>query len=151
MSWNYTREESTFETLPAGKYRVRIKETEMAVSQTGNNMLVLTFDVSGHTQTLRHYIVFLKDRPEITNRNLTNFYDSFKDIPEGDNQIQNWVGKVGACVVKHEEYNGETRARISYFIKADKQAELPAWQEPGAQAGNPNVSAVVDAINELPF
>lgn len=151
MSWNYTREEQTFELLPEGKYRIRVKEAEMAVSSTGNDMLQLTFEVSGSKKTLRHYIVFLKDRPEITNRNLTGFYDSFKDIPEGDNNIKNWAGKVGACVIKHDEYQGEKRERISYFIKADKQSELPPWQEPGLQTGSQTATVDTDAGSELPF
>lgn len=128
MSWNYSREEQQFEVLPEGKYRIRVKSAEKAQSKSGNDMLALQFEVSGHYQILYHYIVFLQDRPEITNRMLTSFFDSFKDIKEGDFNLQNWIGKVGACVVKHDEYNGEPTARISYFISADKQDDLPMWQ-----------------------
>ena len=92
-------------------------------------MLVLQFDVSGSSKVLYHYITFLPDNPQVTNGQLTQFFDSFKDIKDGDFDILNWVGKVGAAKIKHEEYNGEKRERISYFIKADKQKDLPAWQE----------------------
>ncbi len=61
---------------------------------------------------------------------LTQFFDSFKDIEEGDFNMANWIGKVGACVVKHEEYNGNINAKISYFLNKDKQSDLPAWVEP---------------------
>lgn len=130
MAWSYQREEgSNFAPLPEGKYRIRVKSVEKAQSKNGNEMLVLQFDVSGSAKTLYYYIVFMPDRPEITNGKLTQFFDSFKDIKDGDLDIYNWIGKVGAAMIKHEEYNGEKRERISYFIKADKQASLPPWDE----------------------
>ena len=133
MAWDYQREETTFAPLPEGKYRIRVKAVEKAESQKGNEMLVFQFDVSGSTKVLYYYLVFMPDRPSITNGKLTQFFDSFKDIKDGDFNIANWVGKVGAAMIKHEEYNGEKRERISYFIKADKQNDLPPWKE-GADA-----------------
>lgn len=130
MAWNYQREETTFAPLPEGKYRVRIKSAEKAQSKNGNDMLVLQLEVSGSTKILYHYIVFMPDKAEMTNRMLTAFYDSFKDIPEGDFNMTNWIGKVGAVMIKHEEYNDSLRERISYFIKADKQDDLPPWKNP---------------------
>lgn len=133
MAWNYERQERQFSIIPEGDYRIRIRDVEKAVSKNGRDMIVLQFDVSGRNEVLYHYIVFLDDKPEITNRNLTNFFDSFKDIADGDFNIRNWVGKVGACRIKHEEtdYNGgSTQARIHYFIEAGKQGSLPAWKEP---------------------
>jgi hypothetical protein len=41
-----------------------------------------------------------------------------------------WVGQVGACKVKHEDYKGEKVARIDYFIAAKNATDLPAWEEP---------------------
>ena len=136
MGWSYQREEQHFEPLPEGKYRIRIKAVEKAVSQNGNDMLAFQFDVSGSNKVLYYYLVFLSDKPEITNGKLTQFFDSFKDIKEGDFDILNWIGKVGACMIKHDEYQGEKKERISYFIKADKQDDLPPWQEgPSGGAG----------------
>ena len=130
MPWSYHREEQKFKALPEGNYRIRLKSAEKATSSKGNDMLAMQFEVSGSNKVLYHYIVFLDDRPEITNRMLTQFFDSFKDIPEGDFDTSHWVGKVGACRIKHDTYNGETKEKISYFIKADKQGDLPAWKEP---------------------
>lgn len=131
MAWDYQRDESNgFEPIPEGKYRIRIKEAEKAVSKSGNDMLVLKFEVSGHKGLIFHYIVFMQDRPEITNRNLTKFFDSFAGIPEGDFDTSHWIGKVGAAEIKHEEYNGNVNAKINYFISYDKQDTLPNWQEP---------------------
>lgn len=127
MNWQFKREEGEFTPIPEGDYRIRVNSAEKAVSKTsGNDMLVLKFDVSGMKQNLWHYIAFLVDRPEITNRMLTQFFDSFRDISEGDFNMNNWIGKVGACHVKHDERG---RAKLSYFIKADKQDSLPPWKE----------------------
>lgn len=138
MAWEYNREEQQFEVLPEGRYRIRVKSAEKALSKKGNYMLVLQFDVSGKKQTLYHYITFLKDNPEITNRKLTQFFDSFKDIADGDFNMSNWIGKVGACQVKHEDYNGNPSAKISYFVRVDKQGDLPPWTEPNGTKTDEN-------------
>lgn len=130
MAWEFKREQSQFSVLPEGDYRVRIKSADKMVAKSGKDMLSFVFEVSGKKSKLFHNIVFLPDRPEITNRQLTQFFDSFKGIPEGDFNTQNWVGKVGAVHVKHEEYNGDTKAAVGYFIRADKAEGLPAWVEP---------------------
>ena len=80
--------------------------------------------LSGQWMSVWYYIVFLDDRPEITNRNLTQVFDSF-GMDEGDLCIANWVGKAGACTIKHDE---EGRAKVGYFIKKSRQAELPPWE-----------------------
>lgn len=139
MSWSYQREESKGgdTKIPEGKHRIRIKDAQKAVAKTGKDMLSLTFEVSGYNNKIFHNIVFLPDRPEITNRNLTQFFDAFKDIPEGEFDTSKWIGKVGAAEVKHEEYNGNTKAAIRWFISADKQANLPPWKEPEGSSGAP--------------
>lgn len=158
MAWSYNREESTgFNTnIPEGKHRIRVKSAEKAVSKTGNDMLVLQFEVSGYNATIYHYITFMPDKPEITNRMLTQFFDAFKDIADGEFDTSKWIGKVGACTVKHEEYNGNTNAKIGYFIHADKQSDLPAWKEPsnsgsGSTGGNDFVNVPDNLVEELPF
>ena len=146
MAWEFKREETQFPVLPEGNYRIRIKSADKAMSKNGNDMLVLQLEVSGSSKILYHYIVFMNDRPEITNRMLTQFFDSFKDIPEGDFNMANWIGKVGACHIKHEEYQGQTRERISYFIHAGKQGDLPPWVEEGDQ-----FMPVPDDMDDCPF
>lgn len=148
--WNYQRDDTSgYQIIPEGKHRIRIKSAEKAVSKSGKDMLALQFDVSGYSSLLYHYIVFMPDRPEITNRMLTQFFDSFKDIKDGDFNTQNWIGKVGACTVKHEEYNGNTSAKIGYFIHADKQADLPAWKDNGTV--NTNTMVTEPVTEDLPF
>ena len=123
MEWNYQREESIFEEIPVGEHRVRIADAEKAISKNGNDMLVLTLAVSGYRARLWHYVVFMPDHPEITNRNLTSIFDSF-GIPDGDFNLANWKGKVGACMTKQDEYG----TKIKYFLSKEKQEKLPKWQ-----------------------
>ena len=159
MAWNYQRDESTgFNPIPVGDHRIRIESAEKAVSKSGKDMLTLKFQVSGQSGKLFHYIVFLPDRPEITNRNLTQFFDAFPGIQDGNFNTQSWVGQVGACHVKHEDYNGSPSAKVQYFIKAEKQSGLPAWVEPengseammGAASG-PSVNVPAGVDEEVPF
>lgn len=147
--WQYKREEQTFEPIPEGAHRIRIKSADKAVSMNGNDMIAFQFEVSGYNSLLYHYIVFLDDKPEITNRNLTQFFDAFKDIPEGDFNMANWIGKVGACVVKHDDYNGQKSAKIRYFLRADKQGELAPWKEPSS--GNGGTFTPQFETEDLPF
>ena len=147
-NWQYKREEQTFEPIPEGAHRIRIKSADKAISSSGNDMIAFQFEVSGYGSLLYHYIVFLDDKPEITNRNLTQFFDSFKDIPDGDFNMNNWKGKVGACIVKHDDYNGQKTAKVRYFLKAEKQVDLPPWKEPKQSGGmfTPDVDT-----DDLPF
>lgn len=154
MGWQFKREEQHFEAIPEGKYRIRVKSAEKAISKNGNDMLVLQFDVSGYNSTLYHYIVFLDNKPEVTNRMLTQFFDSFKDIEEGDFNMKNWVGKVGACTIKHEEYNGDMRARLGYFINANKQGDLPPWKEMNSSKtmeAHEFMQVDDDLVGDIPF
>lgn len=124
--WAYERVEQEFKPLAVGKYRLRIKNAEKAVSNnSGNDMLIITFEVSGSNQTLIHYIPFLSDRPQITNRMLTAFFDSFGI--DGNFNLTSWIGKCGGCQTKMETYNGEDRAKIAYFLNKKQQESLPAW------------------------
>ena len=162
MAWEYKREEKkTYTTqVPEGKHRVRIVSAEKAQSKTGNDMLTIQLDISGYKDKLYHYIVFMPDKPELTNQKLTQFFDSFKDIPDGDFDTSHWAGKVGACTIKHEEYNGNINCKVGYFISADKQGDLPPWVEVEGMAGGTTGASTASASSgfmpvaggvELPF
>lgn len=147
MEWNYQREESTFEEIPVGEHRVRIADAEKAISKNGNDMLVLTLDVSGYKSRLWHYVVFMPDHPEITNRNLTAIFDSF-GIAGGDFNLANWKGKVGACMTKQDEFG----TKVRYFLSKKKQESLPPWQEPSESGGKKKpVLKEFDDDGDIPF
>lgn len=147
MAWSYKREEGEFPQIPEGRYRIRIKSAEKAISKKGNDMLALQFEVSGSRQILYHYITFMDSRPEITNRLLTQFFDSFPAINEGDFNMDTWIGKVGACQVKHDD---DGRAKLHYFIKADKQGDLPPWKNEDGRPVTADGFMDADAETDLP-
>ena len=154
-NWSFNAndyQETTFEALPVGDYRIRIASVEEKKSSNGNDMLAMTFDVSGHSSSLWFYLVFMPQNPQITNQRLGQIYDSF-GIQPGNMNFNSWVGKVGGCRVKHETYNGENTAKINYFLTRAKVDKLPAWQEaPGKASVTSGNSGMVDLGNsELPF
>ena len=152
MAWEYKREERSFEEIPAGRYRVRIVNAEKAISKnSGNDMIVLQLEVSGYQSLLWSYIVFLPDRPEITNRMLTQFFDAF-GIEEGNFNIATYIGKAGAAQIKHDE---EGRAKLHYFLKKGSQAEqdLPPFKsvrsDTGSAGGSDGEWGPVNGLDDL--
>lgn len=143
MEWKFERVEQKFDEIPVGEHRIRIASVEKAISKSGNDMLVLKFDVSGYSAQLWHYIVFLPDNPEITNRNLTQLFDSF-GIEDDNFNLASWVGKVGGCVTKEDEYG----TKIRYFLSKKKQESLPPWKEAGK-----TIEATMQEVedDDLPF
>jgi hypothetical protein len=137
INWNFNAndyEENTgFKPIPVGEHRVRIASAAEGVSQPGNQKIELVLDVSGYNSRIWHNIVFLTDKPELTNQKLGEFFNSF-GIQPGNLNTMSWIGKVGAAKVKHDTYNGETNAKVAYFIAKDRQDKLPAWQEPSNKA-----------------
>jgi hypothetical protein len=135
MKWTFDANQydanKTFELIPVGDHRVRIETVEEQISKnTGYEMFKLTLSASGYGSKLFHYVVFMPDRPEITNQNLGTIFDSF-GIQQGNMNIYEWQGKVGAARVKHEQYDGKPQAKIAYFLLRSKQDDLPPWQEKG--------------------
>ena len=132
INWNFNSndyEEQSFKPIPVGDHRVRIASAEEQTSNSGRQMIKLVLNVSGHNATIWHFIVFMPENQKLTNQKLGELWNSF-DIPQGNFNLQQWIGKVGAAKVKHEDYNGELSAKIAYFIGKDRQSKLPAWQEP---------------------
>ena len=132
INWNFNSndyEEQSFKPIPVGDHRVRIASAEEQTSGSGRQMIKLVLNVSGYNSTIWHFIVFMTENQKLTNQKLGELWNSF-GIPQGNFNLQQWVGKVGAAKVKHEDYNGEPNAKIAYFISRDRQDKLPAWKEP---------------------
>ena len=148
IQWQFNSadyEESNFGIIPVGDHRVRIANAEEKTSNAGNDMLVLTLDVSGHSGRIWERVVFLPDNPQMTNRKLGQIFDSFGITP-GNMNFASWVGKVGGARVKHETYNGENSAKVSYFLSRSKVDKLPAWKD---SAGKASVTGGTPAIPDL--
>ena len=144
----------SFGIIPEGDHRVRIRDAEETKSKAGNDMIKLTLDVSGHKGALWYYIVFNPSNPQMTNRQLGGVFSSFGITP-GDLNVANWIGRVGACRVKHEMYNGEKQAKVHYFISQEKQKSLPPWADmSGVSSAAPSgFRSFVDAMppEDYPF
>ena len=137
IQWNFNVDDYTentgFKPIPIGEHRVRIASAEEGVSNSGNPTIKLVLDVSGYNSTIWHWFTFMADNPKLTNQKLGEIFNSF-GIQPGNLNTSSWIGKVGAAKVQHEPYNGETNAKIAYFIAKDRQDKLPAWQEPSNKA-----------------
>lgn len=124
MDWNYKAEESTSAPIPEGRYQVCIEDVEKTVSKAGNDMLKIKLIVGGtNNRRIWNHIVFLPDRPEITNRMLTQFFDAF-GIDRGDFNLSNYIGKIGGAQIKHDD---EGRAFVHYFLNRNVTAKLPPY------------------------
>ena len=152
VNWNFNAadyEEQSFKPIPIGDHRVRIASAEEQTSNSGRQMIKLVLDISGYSSTIWHFIVFMPDNQKLTNQKLGELWNSF-GIPQGNFNLNSWVGKVGAAKVKHEDYNGEPSAKIAYFINKNKQDKLPAWKET-TSSSVVSVFVPVDDSDDLPF
>lgn len=116
--WNYAREEQS--RLEPGDYRVEIVAVEETVSKRGNDMIVVTIKPNGSNIKINHYIV----QGPYFNRNMTQFFDAFPQIEEGDFNMLGWIGCVGAARLKEDD-NGYLK--VAWFIGAKKAEKLPPW------------------------
>ena len=119
-NWDsYQREERP--RLTPGDYRVEIVSVEEKESKACNPMLVIGVRPNGSNIIINHYIV---QGNEWTNRNLTEFFDSF-NIDDGDFELPTWVGAIGAARLKEDD-NGYLK--IQYFISENRAEKLPPWE-----------------------
>ena len=145
IEWKFNPENynpNSYELVPPGEYRVRIENAEEQTSKTGKPMIKMTLKVSGYEGNLWNYMVFDNSTPEThrrTDNNLGRIFDSF-GIAQGDMNLENWKGKIGAATIKNEPDNkGTMRAVVSWFIQREKQDSLPMWQEHRAAQVNPEM------------
>ena len=153
IAWDFNAtdyEENSFKPIPVGDHRVRIASAEEQTSSKGRPMVKLVLDVSGHNGTIWHYIVFMADNAKLTNQKLGELWNSF-GIPQGDLNIANWVGKVGAARVKHEDYEGQPSPKVAFFISKDRQDKLSPWQEPGNKELTGGATPTPAVGNDVPW
>ena len=128
FDWNYEETKSDFESeqIPNGDYRMIIRGAEKAMSKDTVNpkkMIKLKLGVSGYAKNIYHYIVFLPNNREITNRNLTNFFRSF-GIEGGNFNLNSYLGKEGAGRIEIDSNGYE---KVKYFLEGTMKDRLPAF------------------------
>ena len=149
FDWNYEETKSDFEPeqIPNGDYRLVIRGAEKAMSKDiikPKKMIKLKLGVSGYAKSLYHYIVFLPDNREVTNRNLTNFFRSF-GIQGGNFNLDSYVGKEGAGRVETDSNGYE---KVKYFLEGTMKDRLPAFAPPAKKA---KVEKPKQEEDDIPF
>ena len=149
FDWNYEETKSDFESeqIPNGDYRMIIRGAEKAMSKDTVNpkkMIKLKLGVSGYAKNIYHYIVFLPNNREITNRNLTNFFRSF-GIEGGNFNLDSYLGKEGAGRVEIDSNGYE---KVKYFLEGTMKDRLPAFAPPAKKA---KVEKTKQEEDDIPF
>ena len=149
FDWNYEETKSDFESeqIPNGDYRMIIRGAEKAMSKDTVNpkkMIKLKLGVSGYAKTIYHYIVFLPNNREITNRNLTNFFRSF-GIEGGNFNLDSYLGKEGAGRIEIDSNGYE---KVKYFLEGTMKDRLPAFAPPAKKA---KVEKPKQEEDDIPF
>lgn len=149
-NWDtYKREEQERESAVIGKNRVVIVEANEAVTgpnskNPGTPMIVIKVRPSGRRFTVTHRIV----KNDWFNRNMTQFFDAFPEIDDGDFNFLSWVGAEGAAFFK-EDSNGYTQ--IGYFIPPSRAKDLPPFE--GEKPERQQITKLDDSEDDgdLPF
>lgn len=149
FDWNYEETKSDFESeqIPNGDYRMIIRGAEKAMSKDTVNpkkMIKLKLGVSGYAKNIYHYIVFLPNNREITNRNLTNFFRSF-GIEGGNFNLNSYLGKEGAGRI---EIDSNEYEKVKYFLEGTMKDRLPAFAPPAKKA---KVEKPKQEEDDIPF
>ena len=149
-NWTYNPNEYTendFQIIPVGDHRVRINDVVEKRFSSGNEGYEITLDVSGYSGKLWFYLVLDPNDTKKTNQRIGTFFDSFGITDYNLAHYRNWVGKIGAVRVKHEEYNGSTNAKVSFCLARKNQDKLPAWQG----GSKPTLVPMDDGNDDIPF
>ena len=144
-------EEQDFAIIPVGDHRVRIDDVMEKTFSSGNEGYEITLAVNGYNSKLWSYLVLDRNDPKKTNQRIGDFFNSFGITDRNLGNGKQWVGKVGAARVKHEEFNGNMSAKVAYFINRKKQDALEPWKGNGAVAPATGFQPVNVNTEELPF
>lgn len=155
MAWQFDPnqyEEQSFQLVPAGDHRVRINDVVSKHSKAGNEMYEITLDVSGYGSKLWFYLVIDPTDSKKTNQRIGSFFDSFGITDYNMANYPRWKGKVGAVRVVHEEYNGDTQAKVRFCLSRKNQDKLPPAKFGSTAAAAPvSGFAPMEVDEELPF
>lgn len=150
-NWDsYKREENERASAITGKRRVVITEATEGVTGVnskvpGTPQIIIKLRPSGCKFTLTSRI----QKDDRFNRRMTEFFDAFPDVGDGNFNFIEWVGCEGAAMLK-EGNNGYTE--VAYFLDPVRAADLPPFE-----GDKPKKQTIIrldddgDTDDELPF
>jgi hypothetical protein len=117
-----------FKEFRIGDNEAFVKSVQEKVSESGNPMLVITFE-NDEGAEIKHYIV----DGEYKLQKLKQFYVAF-GIPLGSSNFDEWRGKRGIVVCKQgEPYNGKIYNKVNYLRPRLSSNSQPANNPPRSQ------------------
>ena len=139
---DYKREER--KQIKPGNHRCVIVDAEQTESQSGNEMIIVTVRPSGSDIEIKKYIV---DGPYF-NRNMTELFDAFPEIGEGNFNLLTWVGCEGAAkfVLDENDY-----LKVRRFLRPDEAENLPPFEGDKPEKQTVTHMTPVDDNDDLPF
>ena len=143
-NWDYTRDESRPD-IKTGVQRCVIVGAEESVSKaSGNPMIIVTVKPSGNNFKVKAYLV----KNDRWNKTMTEFFDAFPEIEDGNFDLLSWVGALGAANFGTDE-NGYLK--VKWFVSPDKAKDLPDFV--GDKPEKQTVTSLDDGEveDELPF
>ena len=152
-NWTYDPsqyKESDFQIIPVGDYRARIADVTEKKFSSGNEGYEITLEINGYNSKLWFYLVLDSSDPAKTNQRIGDFFNSFGINSPAMGSGKQWIGTVGAVRVKHEEYNGENRAKVAYCLARSRQDKLAPWKNVGSAPAAP-ANDTVEIPDDLPF
>ena len=122
ITFDYRNSDSKREIIKPSEYEGEITSAKLAVSASGNDMLVIEIQPEGSSSSIRDHIVFSPKAKWKARK----FFDCFDLAPDGDEDeaqmeidddfVNDLIGKVGTIRVGIESYNGIKRNRIVEYI-----------------------------------
>lgn len=151
-NWTFNPNEysaTDFSIIPAGDHRARINDVIEKTFSSGNEGFEITLDVSGHGGKLWFYLVLDRNDTKKTHQRIGTFFESFGITDYDLSHYRGWIGKIGGVRVKHEEYNGNTSAKVAFCLSRKNQDKLSPWKE----SGNTSAPVFEEVKNDsdLPF
>lgn len=145
-NWSdYQREEREEQAKITGKMRCVITDVDEGVSKaSGLPMITISVRPSGCGYKVKSYIV----KNDHFNRNMTQFFDAFPEIGDGNFDFLTWVGCEGAAMF---DLDDRGYVKVKYWVDAVRAADLPAFE--GSKPERQTVTAidVEPEDDDLPF
>ena len=122
-TWDdYQREERDESAKVTGRLRCVIVDVEETESKTsGLPMIIVSVRPSGTVFKVKSYIV----KNEHFNRNMTQFFDAFPEIPDGNFNFIEWIGCEGAAMF---DLDDRGYMKVKYWIDAVRAEILPPYE-----------------------